>query len=164
MKFTQYDHGINVLISHGQRFRECQVDVRWVDQIPDLEEPGIETDGYVEAIRHSLHPNTKITDDQIQSAVALSNPALMENWNPIVHTCVHAEIRIILDFLQKTLASGVSAESTEQQSIGCSKRSCFAWIKAYNNTFRTKWMTSGSHGKPYAGWTLPHISKLADDF
>jgi len=21
-------------------------------------------------------------------------------------------------------------------------------------------MTSGSHGKPYAGWTLPHISKL----
>ncbi|KAM6491130.1 hypothetical protein JOM56_013369 [Amanita muscaria] len=42
--------------------------------------------------------------------------------------------------------------------IGVSKRSCFCctlWINSHNRIFGTRWMTSGSHGKPYANWALP---------
>jgi len=127
----------------------------------DIEEPVVELVDYVMAIQRNLHPNSTITAEQIESAVAARNPALRDKWNPVVYTCIHAEIRIILDFLQKALSNNTSVESALQQSVGCSKRSCFActlWIEAYNSNFKTKWMTSGSHGKPYAGWTLPDVS------
>ena len=48
--------------------------------------------------------------------------------------------------------------STTAATHGCSKRCCFCctlWIEAYNNKFGTGWLTSGSHGKPYATWVLP---------
>ena len=157
-KLTQYDHGINTLISRWRCFQESEFSVRWVVQNPDIEEPVVELVDYVTAIQNNLHPNSTITREEIQHAVAERNPALKDNWNPIIHTYVHAEIRIILDFLQKAQSANPPVESTTQQPIGCSKRGCFActlWIEAYNNAFKTNWITSGSHGKPYAGWTLP---------
>ena len=42
--------------------------------------------------------------------------------------------------------------------IGVSKRSwicCVLWIESHNRIFGTRWMTSGSHGRPYANWALP---------
>jgi hypothetical protein len=160
-KLSQYDHGINTLIDRCRRFQGGEFSVRWVSQNPDIEEPVIELVDYVTAIQHNLHPNSTITAPQIHQAVAARNPALVESWNCVVHTYVHAEIRIILDFLQQALLSDTPVESTVQQPIGCSKRSCLActlWIEGYNHTFKTEWMTSGSHGKPYAGWTIPTMS------
>jgi len=119
-KLTQYDHGINALTSCWRRFRESEVSVRWVVQNPDIEEPVVELVDYITAIQHNLHPNSTITSEEIQHAVAERNPALMDKWNPIVHTCVHAEIRIILDFLQKSQSANIPVESTTQQPIGCS--------------------------------------------
>jgi len=126
LKLSQYDHGINLLISRWQRLRETEFRVRWVDQTLDIEKPVVELVDYIMAIQHNLHPNSTITAEQIESAVAAKNPALRDKWNPVVYTCVQAEICIILDFLQKALSSDTPIESALQQSVGCSKRSCFA--------------------------------------
>ena len=91
-------------------------------------------------------------------------PYLQSNWRQkgLIHTCIHAEIRIICR-IGKHHASELQAASMHigpQRAIGVSKRSCMGcnmWIEFYNEVFRTQWITSGSHGKPYATWGLPGI-------
>lgn len=34
------------------------------------------------------------------------------------------------------------------------------WIESHNRIFETQWMTSGSHGKPYANWALLGAASL----
>ena len=81
-------------------------------------------------------------------------PFISGNWQnqQTIHSCIHAELRIILHL-------GPPSETESAiQPIGVSKRSCFCctlWIESHNRIFRTNWMTSGSHGKPYANWALP---------
>jgi len=77
-------------------------------------------------------------------------PCLQSNWekNKTVHACIHAEIRIILHLSQPF--PGAPFASRSVQPIGMSKRSCF-----YNHIFSTRWITSRSHGKPYATWAFP---------
>ena len=79
-------------------------------------------------------------------------PSIISNWRQTVHACVHAELRIILH---------LGPPSPVVHPIGVSKRSCFCcvlWIGSHNRIFRTQWLTSGSHGKPYANWALPGIA------
>jgi len=87
-------------------------------------------------------------------------PCLQSNWekNKTVHACIHAEIRIILHLSQPF--PGAPFASRSVQPIGMSKRSCFCctlWIETYNHFFstRSRWITSRSHGKPYATWAFP---------
>jgi hypothetical protein len=82
-------------------------------------------------------------------------PSILSNWEQsrTVHTCIHAELRIMLH-----LSSMSPVESSTVRPIGVSKRSCLCcalWMQLYNRIFRTNWMTSGSHGRPYATWALP---------
>jgi hypothetical protein len=63
--------------------------------------------------------------------------------------CLHS-LRVILHLGPPPLDS--------VHPIGVSKQSCFCcvlWIESHNRIFRTQWMTSGFHGKPYANWALP---------
>jgi hypothetical protein len=80
-------------------------------------------------------------------------PYMQSNWaaRQTVQPRVHAELRIILHLGPPTRGSPI-------QGIGVSKRSCLCcqlWIESYNGLFGTRWMTSGTHGKPYANWALP---------
>ena len=82
-------------------------------------------------------------------------PSILSNWErqKTVHACIHAELRIILH-----LQVGLPPLRSPVHPIGVSKRSCFCcvlWIESHNRIFGTRWMTSGSHGKPYANWALP---------
>jgi OTT_1508-like deaminase len=80
-------------------------------------------------------------------------PSILSNWkkHQTLRTSIHAELRIILHLGPPPLDPAV-------HPIGVSKRSCFCcvlWIESHNRIFGTQWMTSGSHGKPYANWALP---------
>jgi len=80
-------------------------------------------------------------------------PDMIDHWkNRRIHARLHAELRIIL-YLGRP-----SEDEPPIHAIGLSKRSCLCcalWIKLHNLQFGTRWMTSGSHGKPYPNWALP---------
>ena len=80
-------------------------------------------------------------------------PSILSNWknHQTVRICIHAELRVILHLGPPPLDPAV-------HPIGVSKLTCFCcvlWIESHNRIFGTQCMTSGSHGKPYANWTLP---------
>jgi len=100
-KLSQYDHGINILITHAHRFRETGFRVHWINPRPDIEEPVLILAHYVMVTQNNLNPNSPSTSAQILATVAEKL-----GWNPVVHPCLHAEICIILYFLQKALFVG----------------------------------------------------------
>jgi len=161
-KLSLYMEGINKVNVYARRFRESGIAICWANPKPNIEEPVVEPADYITAIRRNLPRNSALTDTEIQVTVNGTFPALQEKWTRnVVHTCVHAEIRIILYFLQKN----APVESNKQQLMGCSKRSCLActlWIDAFNIASGTNWMTSRTHGKPYTGWAVPRLSEHSD--
>ena len=83
-------------------------------------------------------------------------PSILSNWkkHQTLRTCIHAELRLILHLGPPPLYTAV-------HPIGVSKRSCICcvlWIESHNRIFGTRWMTRGSHGKPYANWALPGVA------
>jgi hypothetical protein len=92
---------------------------------------------------------------ELQAKLKELFPSMVNHWQGQgkFHARVHAELRIILHLqVGQPLVTG-----SPSIPIGVSKRSCFCctlWITSHNNTFGTKFMTSGSHGKPYANWAL----------
>ena len=80
-----------------------------------------------------------------------------------MHQHVHSRRdRIVLHFSKPLSLSSshgyLPLRDSDQHAIGCNKRSCLCcalWIYSYNAKFGTGWLTSGSHGKPYATWALP---------
>jgi hypothetical protein len=161
LKVCQYSFGTQDLITKAKRwFPNGEIRYRWVDLsavLPDHgEKPEIEiTRSFAKTLlQHDRDP------DSI-SVIESKHPKLFTNpWTYQINPCIHAEIRIILDLDPPANI----ARQTQQRPIGCSKRSCLCcevWIQAFNRTFDTNWMTSGSHGKPYPNWALPGVAYAA---
>ncbi|KAG6811159.1 hypothetical protein H0H92_008745 [Tricholoma furcatifolium] len=93
---------------------------------------------------------------QVEATLYQILPSIKDDWamEKTVSTCVHAELRVILDF-------GPSQRESWDHPlipIGVSKRSCLGctlWIEHYNDLYETRWTTSRSYGKPCANWALP---------
>ncbi|KIM73016.1 hypothetical protein PILCRDRAFT_734683 [Piloderma croceum F 1598] len=108
----------------------------------------------MEAVGHVLHRQLtpKETYKVAERLVSLSSNWMGRRFYPRIH----AELRIILHFSPPLLSESLRQlplRGSAQLPIGCSKRSCLCcvlWIDAFNGRTGMSWMTSGSHGKPYA--------------
>ena len=153
-KVQQYYAGITDLIKKAKRF--LPFDVCWATDQPNGSGEGVFTlpsrDPYVTIGNYfEEHPIPRDILSQLNDKF----PKLRQDWERqrTIHATVHAELRIIL-------ALGPPSSSEPVRPIGVSKRSCLAcalWIHEHNGIFETQWMTSGSHGKPYANWAPPGL-------
>jgi hypothetical protein len=151
-KVCQYVSGITHLVQKAKRL--FPIPHRWVtDTFPCTGEGEFDlcNNAFV-AVSRGL--NLPFLSPDILNKLNKSFPLILDNWTrqQSVHAHVHAEIRIILHFGQ------LSPDDLSVHPIGVSKRSCFCcalWIESHNHIFTTQWMTSRSHGKPYANWALP---------
>ncbi|KAI6146328.1 hypothetical protein BKA82DRAFT_994208 [Pisolithus tinctorius] len=157
-KVCQYYHGIEDLVDHTRRHFPQGIAHCWVDPIRDTGETTVNLEGdYFGAIEQALGGVSPSADTL--TTLRGKFPNMGETWGAgrSITTQLHAEIHILLH-LSKSFDI---LDRSQQQPIGCSKRSCLCctlWIWAYNNKYRTKWLTSGSHGKPYSAWALPGYS------
>jgi hypothetical protein len=97
-------------------------------------------------------PRIAITKEDIPR-IASKHPKMFQDWQNPVHPCFHAELRVILH-----LDPPPTTRVLETRAIGCSKRSCLCctlWMASLDDRLGAAWITSGSHGKPYANWALP---------
>jgi OTT_1508-like deaminase len=153
---------IGQLISFVKRlFPEGDVPFYWVERVFDgTGEGSFELCSNLnDAVCRGLDIQIPLAHD---TASKLANRLhnLAHNWatRGNITTCVHAELRIILELSSSLPPQSNSSQPPSQLPIGCSKRSCICcalWMYAFNYAARTGWMTSGSHGKPYATWALP---------
>ncbi|KAI6010793.1 hypothetical protein F5J12DRAFT_821737 [Pisolithus orientalis] len=157
-KVAQYYNDISTLIEHAQRRFSQGINHRWVGRMEGTCETRLDLDeNYMGVISRALGGVPLAPETATALHEKVQNMRQVWDSSRSVTTRLHAEIRILLH-----LSNPVHAlDHTRQQPIGCSKRSCLCctvWIWKYNKTFRTKWLTSGSHGKPYAAWALPGFS------
>ncbi len=156
-KVCQYVSGISNLIQRAKRI--LPIAYRWVtDTFPGTGEGvfGL-CDSPYSAVARGL--NTPSLSQNAVDKLHERFPSIFSNWErrQTVHALVHAELRIILH-LGPPPPHGSPASLVRPHPIGVSKRSCLCcvlWIGSHNRIFGTQWMTSGSHGKPYANWALP---------
>jgi hypothetical protein len=151
-KVCQYVSGVSHLIHKAKRL--FPIPHRWViDAVTGTGESTFDLcDNVYDAVSREL--DLPSLSPEIVDKLDKHFPSILSNWERqrTMHTCIHAEIRVILH-----LGSQQTADS-RVHPVGVSKRSCFCctlWIESHNRIFRTQWMTSGSHGKPYANWALP---------
>ncbi|GBE80256.1 hypothetical protein SCP_0214710 [Sparassis crispa] len=159
-KVCQYYGGVTKLIRNAKRyFPDGHIPYRWINNrfIGSGEGQFELCNDYLDAVQRAFgYP----LSPQTVNALEQRFPDMLSNWarRRTVNTCVHAELRIILHLSSASSHPRRTVGPPEQEAIGCSKRSCFCcalWIDAYNDEFKTEWLTSGSHGKPYATWALP---------
>ncbi|KAI6152622.1 hypothetical protein BKA82DRAFT_4112897 [Pisolithus tinctorius] len=157
-KVCQYYDGIAELVDLTRRHFPQGIAHRWVDPICDTGETAVDLEeDYLVAIERALGGVSPSTDTLTTLHGKFPNMGGTWGASRSITTRLHAEIHILLH-LSKSF--GI-LDRSQQQPIGCSKRSCLCctlWIWAYNNKYRTKWLTSGSHGKPYSSWALPGCS------
>ncbi|THH16633.1 hypothetical protein EW146_g4031 [Bondarzewia mesenterica] len=165
-KVCQYIDGIDHLIWKVKRwFPNGQIPYRWVnDSFIGTGEGTFELrDDPMDAVWRGFGSHSPLSAQTLHT-LAEKFPDIARNWEQqrTVTPCIHAEIRIILHLSSSLLPYESRLETIQeqpaQQAIGCSKRSCFCctlWIDAYNDFFGTRWVTSRSHGKPYANFGLP---------
>ncbi|KIN97287.1 hypothetical protein M404DRAFT_1006167, partial [Pisolithus tinctorius Marx 270] len=156
-KVSQYYYGINSLIRYARRYFPQGINHRWVGAISGTGGTTIVLDDdYLEAVSRAL--GSRPSEDTL-ATLRTEFPKVEEMWRSrrSVKTKLHAEIQIVLD-----LSSPLDTLDHEhQQSIGCGKRSCLCctlWIRAYNRTFDTQWLTSASHGGADATWAFTGCS------
>ena len=162
-ELSQYMGGIDEVIICARHCRESGIDICWANPEPNnVEEAIVEPVDYITAICHNLPQNVALTNMQIRATFERAFPYLTEDWKRnLGHTCVHAEIWIILYFLQKNL--NAPGKSNKPQPIGCSKQNCLACTlrnDASNTVIGTNWAMSRAHGKSYAGWATGLRKKL----
>jgi hypothetical protein len=150
-KVCQYVSGIQYLIEEAKRF--LPIPHRWVtDTFTGTGEGVFDLcDNAHDAVSRGLKQPS--LSPEIINRLDMYFPHIQSNWvaHQTVHACVHAELRILLHL-------SLPSPNPLVQPIGVSKRSCFCcalWIDTHNDIYRTEWMTSGSHGKPYANWAFP---------
>ena len=151
-KVCQYVSGVTDLIQKAKRL--FPIPHRWVmDTFTGTGESVFNLcDNVEDAVLRAL--DVPFLSQQVLIKLDNNFPSISGNWQnqQTIHSRIHAELRIILHL-------GLPAtERAAIQPIGVSKRSCLCctlWIESHNRIFRTSWMTSGSHGKPYANWALP---------
>jgi len=152
-KMLQYSNGVKQLIKKREGL--FPISHRWV--LTNFTETGesvfrLSSNVHL-AISHGLQcPLSTETKNELNA----NFPDMITDWEKNrtrrVHTHLHAELRIILYLGQPRTGEPLV------WAIGVSKRSCLCcalWIYLHNEEFETKWMTSGSHGKPYPNWALP---------
>jgi len=150
-KVGQYISGISHFIRAAKRL---PISHRWVTDIfPDTEEGVFDLcDSPHDAVARGLEE--PYLSPEIVDTLQKHYRLMLSNWERqrTVHARLHAELRIILYLSQ------APPFDPRTHPIGVSKRSCLCcalWIDGYNRIFHTRWLTSGSHGKPYANWALP---------
>ena len=151
-KIRWYYHDINHLISRA-RFLTRDISICWADSVVTINEHVTLPEDYLESLRRNLPDGFPQTDEQIRDEVEKEVPEIAQKWaaGSSIQTCLHAEVRLILYFLQTT-------SSRNPQAFGCSKRSCVActlWIGAYNRLFNAGWGTSRIGGKVDYTWAIP---------
>ncbi|KAF5374108.1 hypothetical protein D9615_008811 [Tricholomella constricta] len=151
-KVCQYVSGVSHLIQKAKRL--FPIPHRWVtDTFTGTGEGVFDLcDSAYDAVANGLKQSS--LSPETLNKLDRHFPSILGNWgkNQTVHACIHAELRIILHFGLSSL------HNLNVHPIGVSKRSCFCcvlWMESHNRIFGTRWMTSGSHGKPYANWALP---------
>ncbi|KAM6491131.1 hypothetical protein JOM56_013370 [Amanita muscaria] len=151
-KVCQYVSGISHLIKKAKRY--FPIPHHWVmDTFTGTGESVFDLcDNAYDAVSRGL--DRPSLSPEIVDQLGKHFPSIRSNWErqQTMHTCIHAELRVILHL------GPPSAIKPPVHPIGVSKRSCFCctlWIESHNRIFGTRWMTSGSHGKPYANWALP---------
>ncbi|KAH7885636.1 hypothetical protein F5I97DRAFT_1887538 [Phlebopus sp. FC_14] len=158
-KVCQYFQGILAMFKTVRQLFPNGISHRWVNTIQHQ----------VQAIRLANNykdPLLRLYNGKPPTELKGMKPDMQKRWSGgrNIETRLHAEIRIVLDLVCSLDVSNQPG----QQPIGCSKRSClccYIWIQAYNKSFKQKFLTSGSHGKPYPAWTLPgrcsnHVSSI----
>ncbi|KAI5980643.1 hypothetical protein EDC04DRAFT_2917647 [Pisolithus marmoratus] len=159
-KVCQYCHGVNSMIDYAERHFPRGIKADWVSGIKGAGEARFVVDGdCVEFVSRVLGGRPS---GETLAVLHQRCPDIEKKWKIriFIKPRLHAEIRIILylDSLPDR------TRSPHLRPVGCSKRSCLCcalWIQSYNNVFKTKWLTSGTHGKPYSAWALP--GSLADE-
>ncbi|KAI6149855.1 hypothetical protein BKA82DRAFT_997817 [Pisolithus tinctorius] len=155
-KVCQYSEGITELIEYAKRYLPDGIEHRWVNPIQGTVEAIVQLDGdYTMVIQKALG-GVAPTEDTL-TTLRSRFPDMRDKWSTSssIKTRLHAEIRILLHL---SVSFDENSDHSQQQPIGCSKRSCLCctlWIWAYNDRYGTNWLTSGSHGKPYSAWALP---------
>ncbi|KAI5999771.1 hypothetical protein F5J12DRAFT_951708 [Pisolithus orientalis] len=157
-KVCQYYHGIEDLVDHMRCHFLQGIAHCWVNPIHDMGETTVNLEGnYLGAIEQA--PSSVSPSVDTLTTLCRKFPNMGGTWGAShsITTQLHTEIHILLHLSKSFNILNCS----QQQPIGCSKQSslcCTLWIWAYNNKYRTKWLTSGSHGKPYSAWALPGYS------
>ena len=162
-KVNQYATGLEKLKKHGVKLPP--LDCRWVSDnfIGSGEGRWYLPDDPCTLIH--AQPDWNLSVDEVRATLDERFPSLREDWRnqEYLNARLHAELRIILDLGPPLPASASApAQAPPPHVIGVSKRSCLAcnlWINNHNEIYQTRWMTSGSHGKPYATWALPGIAR-----
>ncbi|KAI6154786.1 hypothetical protein BKA82DRAFT_997657 [Pisolithus tinctorius] len=155
-KVCQYSEGIDDLIFYAKHYFPAGIPHCWVGPIEGTGETTVQLyGGYIGAMKRAL--NNVTPSQKTLHAPRGRFPEMGEEWNrsSSIKTRVHAEIRILLHL---DTPFDENSGHSQQQPIGCSKRSCLCctlWIWAYNKKHGTNWLTSGSHGKPDSAWALP---------
>ncbi|EKM76547.1 hypothetical protein AGABI1DRAFT_131103 [Agaricus bisporus var. burnettii JB137-S8] len=162
-KFCRYIHDVRFLVKGAKRLGEM-IKYRWVTD----ESLGIqvgEEDIHILAAtpEEAAHRATVLSSQQLEE-LKERKPSLVEPWQRTVHTCLHAEIRIILYFGRPSM-SGVEDCS---QPIGLSKPSCLCcalWMAAHNLQGSIWWETRSRSYKPDPTWAFtaracPNIQDL----
>jgi hypothetical protein len=164
-KICQYVSGIGQVIRRVKRlFPNGNIPYRWVqDTFVGTGEGQFSlcTDAY-QAVWRAFGSSYLLSQETLNK-LATNFPYMLDNWarGRLVTPCIHAEIRIILHLSSPSplhTSRRHIVPSIQLHAIGCCKRTCFCctlWIDAYNEIYKTQWLTSGSHGKPYANWALP---------
>lgn len=152
-KLSQYYYSINTLIKYAEEHFPRGLNHRWVRPHSISSESRIRLGDCTAAISRA---RGRPLSDPIIAVLRERFPNMLERWRngSTLTTRVHAELRIVLELGNLPNSRG----DHPQQPVGCSKRSCLCcnlWINAYNSKHGTHWLTSGSHGKPYATWALP---------
>jgi hypothetical protein len=157
-KVSQYYGGVATLITNAKRwFPTGTVPYRWATVLDGSEEGTVEISRVEEIVLRA--PDMDITQGAMK-LLEQKKPEMFQRWPRFAYPCIHAELRVILDLNppSSTIVPPPGSSQERQKPIGCSKRSCLCctlWISAFNRRLYKMWMTSGSHGKPYANWALP---------
>ncbi|XP_006455577.1 hypothetical protein AGABI2DRAFT_121479 [Agaricus bisporus var. bisporus H97] len=106
---------------------------------------------HAETPLEAFHRASTLSSQQLEE-LRKRKPSITAPWQRTVHTCIHAELRIILHVGRVSMA-GVADRS---QPIGLSKRSCLCcvlWIEAHNVRGDIRWRTRARY-KPDETWAL----------
>jgi hypothetical protein len=162
----QFEEQLTNLISRRQmHFGQGDLEHEWVDDATDEYHEALDIRGpydilcelwerggmFIPVPENPLQTKPPYNEEEVYRL----HPALENKW--IIHhrPTVHAEVRLIL-YLK---ANG----DLQGRPMGGSKRCCACcteFIQQYNSHERTKFTTSGSHGKPYPNWAFPDYEFL----
>ncbi|EKM76549.1 hypothetical protein AGABI1DRAFT_93975 [Agaricus bisporus var. burnettii JB137-S8] len=162
-KLSRYIDDVHSLIRGAKRLGGV-IKYRWVtDESLGIQAREEDIRIHAATPEEAAHRASVLSSQQLEE-LKERKPSLVEPWQRTVHSCIHAEIRIILHFGRVSM-QGMSGRF---QPIGLSKSSCLCcvlWIAAHNIRGGIWWQTR-SRNKPDPTWAFtaracPNVQGLA---